>query len=656
MPDDLSPEPIPPPLPVAQPAGQPEAVPILEGLANPIFVLEGDGRFTYLNHAAERLWQRPRRELLGRRLWETLPGTVDTAFEEGYQRAFAVPAAVTFETFWQPLDCWYEVQAQPLPGTEGITLTFHDITRRKLAEAGLRENDERLQAIVDNAPILVYLKDRDGRYLIVNREFERVYGRDRAQILGRTDYEIAGKKFADAFREHDRRIMALSAPRQVEESVRTHDGQPVTLLSVQFPLRDSSGEPYAVCGISTDITAKKAVEEALRSSEERLRLFMESVQDYAFLALDTNGTITQWNPGVERVLGYTEAEIIGRNFSVIFTEDDRKQGVPEQELLTAQTAGSASDDRWHVRKEGTTIYVSGVVYPLWDEAGRLAGYSKVLRDMTAHKEAETRLRAAYDHERRIARSLQAALLHPPAEDAFPNLHVAMLYSAALEESAVGGDFFDAFGLPDGRTALVVGDISGKGLAAASRMAEIKFTLRAILREYRQPEHALERLNDYLYETQLLDAPAAAAAAVPPDESAAGLYVALAIAVIAPEGDEAAIAVAGAEAPLVLRADSRCDTVQDGGVLLGAERHVTYPVSVVRLAPGDTLILLTDGIADARRGQAFFGTERIREAARQALSQPGLHQTGRAILDAAIAFAGGPLRDDACLLLARRRSG
>ncbi|RUT00868.1 hypothetical protein DSM106972_072770 [Dulcicalothrix desertica PCC 7102] len=128
----------------------------------------------------------------------------------------------------------------------------------------------------------------------------------------------------------------------------------------------------------------------LRTSEERYRLFVEGVKEYAIFMMDINGLITDWNKGAERILGYQEAEIIGKHFSCIFLPQDIARGKPESALNTAVTDGMSSYNRWHLCKDGAKFWGSGVVIPLKDETqdGKLQGFAKILQDLTERKQAE----------------------------------------------------------------------------------------------------------------------------------------------------------------------------------------------------------------------------------------------------------------------------
>ena len=135
-----------------------------------------------------------------------------------------------------------------------------------------------------------------------------------------------------------------------------------------------------------DITKRRAAEEDLRLSEERMRLVAESTRDYAIIIQDEAGIVTSWNKGAELIFGYSRKEAEGRYFDFIFTEADRAAGIPEQELREARRNGRAEDDRWHLRKDGSQFFCSGEVSLLKGE--NFKGYVKMARDLTDHKHRE----------------------------------------------------------------------------------------------------------------------------------------------------------------------------------------------------------------------------------------------------------------------------
>jgi PAS domain S-box-containing protein len=160
-----------------------------------------------------------------------------------------------------------------------------------------------------------------------------------------------------------------------------------------------------------DVTALREAERRRREAEARFTEMVRNVRDHSVFLTDPAGVITSWNVAAERIIGFTEAEAVGRHFSLIFTPEDIEAGVPERELRLAREEGRAEDERWHARKGGERFWALGIFTPLHDPAGQLSGFSKILRDMTGWKRAgeelaasRGRLQALFDN------SLDAVLL------------------------------------------------------------------------------------------------------------------------------------------------------------------------------------------------------------------------------------------------------
>jgi PAS domain S-box-containing protein len=147
-----------------------------------------------------------------------------------------------------------------------------------------------------------------------------------------------------------------------------------------------------------DLTTRKRAEEELRDSEERFRLFVENVTDYALVQVDPERNISGWNTGAERSFGYSEEEIIGQPMNVLFTPEDVARGDPDKDFEEALAAGRAEYERWLVRKDGSRFWARWVTTPMYDEAGRLRGYAKVLHDETQRKNAQDQQRRALEEK------------------------------------------------------------------------------------------------------------------------------------------------------------------------------------------------------------------------------------------------------------------
>lgn len=150
----------------------------------------------------------------------------------------------------------------------------------------------------------------------------------------------------------------------------------------------------------------QASERELRATNERHRLLIAAVAEYAIFMLDPAGRVTTWNTGAERIFGFDDDEVIGRDFSILFLPEDREAGAPQSELSRARETGQAQDERWHLRKGGERFWASGVLTGVHDEFGALCGFAKVLRDNTRRREQELALRESEEQLRALNETLE----------------------------------------------------------------------------------------------------------------------------------------------------------------------------------------------------------------------------------------------------------
>jgi two-component system CheB/CheR fusion protein len=191
-----------------------------------------------------------------------------------------------------------------------------------------------------------------------------------------------------------------------------------------------------------DISALKGAERALAEHEDEYRLIFESVTEYAIFTSETDGTIKTWSPGAERILGYAAREAVGQNCGMIFTPEDRLAREPERECETTLRTGRAADDRWHVRKDGSRFWASGVMSLLRDPGGVVRGLVKVLRDNTGMKQAEEALREA----KRAAEAGSAAkddFLATISHELRTPLSAILIWGGTLRRAARSGTSPDA---------------------------------------------------------------------------------------------------------------------------------------------------------------------------------------------------------------------
>jgi PAS domain S-box-containing protein len=254
-----------------------------------------------------------------------------------------------------------------------------------------RQGQELLEAIVDNSMAVIYVKDLAGRYLMANRRFLDIYNLDRQTLTDKTDYDIFSKFEADSFRSMDEQVIRAGCSMTGEEIASQADGFH-TFVSIKAPLRDPAGRPYAVFGISTDITDRKRSEKALAASEARTRLIVETALD-AVIGIDRDGAITEWNSQARKIFGWTREEALGRQVEeTIMPERYRaahKRGLAhylatgEARVLNKRIELAALD------RNGREFPVELAITPL--RSGDTIAFSAFLRDITERKNTEARL-------------------------------------------------------------------------------------------------------------------------------------------------------------------------------------------------------------------------------------------------------------------------
>ena len=213
---------------------------------------------------------------------------------------------------------------------------MRDITDRKFSEEALRESEGRLQAILDNSSAVIYVKDLDGKYLLVNRKFETLFNLTRESVKGKTDLDIFPYETAKAFRENDQKVIQFKKPLEREEVVPHPDGLH-TYISNKFLLRHADGTPYAICGVSTDISQRKEAEQNTRLHNHILESSPNGILITDFQQPDN--PVIFCNAAFEKITGYTFDEIRGKNCRFLQGDDTSQDGIHQiREAIKAQTS------------------------------------------------------------------------------------------------------------------------------------------------------------------------------------------------------------------------------------------------------------------------------------------------------------------------------
>ncbi len=445
------------------------------------------------------------------------------------------------------------------------------------------------------------------------------------------DYEVTHR-----FHGLGQRTMLLNARKLYRPGNRT--------VLIVLEMEDITARKQEETDRKQEETGRKQAGAAMAGSEQRYRRLFETAHDGILILGAEEGKITDANPFMTELLEYSHDELLGKELWEIGLLKDKETSQKAFQTLKTEGYIRYEDLPLETRhgKHRAVEFVSNV-YP---EGERLVIQCNI-RDITQRKQMEKDLAAASRRDRRIAATLQRALLFMPGENAFPGLEVKMLHEPASEEALVGGDFWDIFAYDNGHVAFVIGDVMGHGLTAAVFTAEIRFILRAFLREHEQPALVLDRLNNYLCESHRLFREGL-------NDEGDDAPVCLALAVLEASSGQGSIALAGMEPPLLIRANGRLETVQASGLLLGVEGGQTYQEEPFFLEHGDTLLMTTDGITEARVGRNQLGPEGLRRLVEETNSLDPLEQRAQTILAGARAFGGGTFRDDVCLVMARRQ--
>jgi PAS domain S-box-containing protein len=355
-----------------------------------------------------------------------------------------------------------------------------------------QELRERLAAVVDSSDDAIISKTLDGTITAWNRGAEKVFGYSAAEAVGHPMLMLLPP---DRLNEESDILARIARGESVEhfETLRTRkDGTRIDVSVTISPIKDSGGKIVGASKVTRDITERKRAETALFESQERFRLLLDGVKDYAIYMLDPEGNVVSWNEGAAHIKGYRSEEILGRHFSCFYTAQAIQSGAPARELQDSVSHGRFEEEAWRVRKDGSAFWASVVITPMYDATGTLRGFSKVARDITARKQDEERLAAQaeelarqsvelrrseqalrkvndeleqrvqqrtaqlHESEQRVRRKLES-ILSPEGD--LGNLDLADILDVAAVQS-LADDFYKLAGIP-----LFIVDLEGNALVS-----------------------------------------------------------------------------------------------------------------------------------------------------------------------------------------------
>jgi PAS domain S-box-containing protein len=363
-----------------------------------VFLLDSQGHIASWNTGAERIKGWKAEEIIGRHFSAFYPqSAIDKKWPQHELETAARIGHFEDEGWRVRKDgtmFWANVVITAIRNEDGQLLGFskvtRDLTERRMNEERLRVSEERFRMLVEGVrDYAIFLLDPSGRVATWNAGAQRIKGYTADDIIGHHFSEFYPAEARERNWPQRELEEALRLGRFEDEGWRLRkDGSRFWANVVITPLRDRDGVHRGFSKITRDLTERREQEERLRQSEERFRLLLEGVEDYAIYLLDPEGRVSSWNAGAQRITGYSADEIIGQSFERFYPPEDAAAGRPSQELRTATLNRRAEDLGWRVRKDGTRFWAEVVVTALHDDEGRLRGFAKVVRDLSERKRME----------------------------------------------------------------------------------------------------------------------------------------------------------------------------------------------------------------------------------------------------------------------------
>jgi PAS domain S-box-containing protein len=286
---------------------------------------------------------------------------------------------------------WVRARGQAIWDAHGqvtrMTGSLQSIMERKRAEDALRRSQQFLQDMADNTTAVIYVKEASGRYIFVNRRFEQIFGLRADQIIGFTDHQIFPRHNADVFRANDVEVLERNSTVEYEETAPHVDG-PHTYISIKFPLRDQAGIPYALCGVSTDITERKQAENLLRAHEQQLRLALTSTE-IGVWNWDLEADCMFWSPQVDEFLGMppVPGHKTHRGLLALVHPDDRDAMAQASQQVKEPSRADVLFQHRVKKSDGMILSCIWSGHIVRDHAGKAIHVLGTVRAIPAHNEA-----------------------------------------------------------------------------------------------------------------------------------------------------------------------------------------------------------------------------------------------------------------------------
>jgi PAS domain S-box-containing protein len=392
---------------------------ILEAAVDAIITIDEKGRIESFNRAAERIFGYETREVLGRNVSMLMPDP-DRSRHDSYLRNYLWSGQPRIigkgreveglrrdgRTF--PMDL--AVGEARIGGRRVFAGIVRDTSSRKRTESRLRESEARTRAILEAAVDGIVTIDERGIIQSVNPAAERIFGYRAVEMVGRNVNVLMPEPYRGQHDQYLRNYLEtgqakiIGLGREVEGQRKDGSTFPMDLAVGESVM----GGERIFAGIVRDITDRKIVEERLRAADERFRVLVEGVRDYAITMLSPDGSVASWNLGAERIYGWSASEAMGAPFARFYPPEAVERGEPERALETARIVGRFEEEGWRLRRDGNQFWAHVVITALRDDHGLMTGYARVSQDMTENKRHEDDLKRAKDLAERTKETAELA--------------------------------------------------------------------------------------------------------------------------------------------------------------------------------------------------------------------------------------------------------
>ncbi|HWF49656.1 MAG TPA: PAS domain S-box protein [Solirubrobacteraceae bacterium] len=368
---------------------------------------EADGTVLHANPACLALLGWEEEEFVGRTvhdvgLWAR-PGRRGAIFEELHREGHIKDLEEELRTKGgEVITVLMSISLIDLEGELCVQGVFYDIDERRRREGLIRESEQHFRQVTETVQQGFLLRNIDPpAVLYASPGVGRIFGIDHEALYG------APTALEELIHPDDRDVVlakrdAMTGPDDFEFRIVRPGGETRWVRTRADPVVVESGNIGRTAAVIDDVTDERALHEALRVSEDRFRLLVSSVSEYAIITLDPMGRVAGWNPGAERIKGYAADEIIGRHFSVFYPPERIKRGHPQRELEVALATGRYHEEAERVRKDGSRFWADITLTTIYDDAGELRGFAKVTRDVTERRQSQEALRESEERFRVLA--------------------------------------------------------------------------------------------------------------------------------------------------------------------------------------------------------------------------------------------------------------